>query len=90
MSAVKVLAAVRQADPSAFDRSEPQLLEAARIHAIGDLQRVVGFWASRSITLTTCEATMPPTRGGAYTPPRRTWGWSVSTATSTPRPAKRS
>jgi hypothetical protein len=44
MSAIKVLAAARQTDPSAFDRSEPQLLEAARVHAIGDLQRVVGFW----------------------------------------------
>jgi hypothetical protein len=90
MSAIKVLAAARQTDPSAFDRSEPQLLEAARVHAIGDLQRVVGFWRQQSITLTTCEATMPPARGGGCTPPRRTWGWSVSTATSTPRPAKRS
>jgi hypothetical protein len=44
MSAIKVLAAARQTDPSAFDRSEPQLLEAARVHVIGDLQRVVGFW----------------------------------------------
>jgi hypothetical protein len=44
MSAIKVLAAARQTDPSAFDRAEPQLLEAARVHAIGDLQRVVGFW----------------------------------------------
>jgi hypothetical protein len=44
MSAIKVLAAARQTDPSAFDRSEPQLLETARVHAIGDLQRVVGFW----------------------------------------------
>jgi len=44
MSAVKVLAAARQTDPLTFDHSEPQLLEAARVHAIGDLQRVVGFW----------------------------------------------
>jgi hypothetical protein len=44
MSAVKVLAAARETDPHAFDRSEPQLLEAARTHGIGDLQRVVAFW----------------------------------------------
>jgi len=90
MSAVKVLAAVRQATrrrstaPSRSSWRRPGSTRSA----------TCSVWsasgASRSITLTTCEATMPPTRGGDYTPPRRTWGWSVSTATSTPRPAKRS
>ena len=44
MSAIRVLAGARETDPVAFDRSELQLLEAARIHAIGDLQRVVALW----------------------------------------------
>jgi hypothetical protein len=44
MSAVRVLATVRDADPSAFERSEEQLVEAARIHSMRDLQRVAAYW----------------------------------------------
>ncbi len=44
MSAVKVLVAARDADPSAFARSETQLVEAARIHSMNDLQRVAAYW----------------------------------------------
>ena len=44
MSAVRVLAAARDADPSAFERSEAQLVEAARIHSMNDLQRVAAYW----------------------------------------------
>jgi hypothetical protein len=44
MSAVRVLASARDADPSAFERSEAMLVEAARIHSMHDLQRVVSFW----------------------------------------------
>ncbi len=36
MSAVRVLSAVRDADPAAFERAEAQLVEAARIHSIED------------------------------------------------------
>ena len=38
-----VLVAVRDASADAFERCEPQLVEAARIHSVSDLQRAV-FW----------------------------------------------
>jgi hypothetical protein len=44
MSAVRVLVAARDADPSAFEQSEAQLVEAARIHSMHDLQRVAAYW----------------------------------------------
>jgi Domain of unknown function (DUF222) len=44
MSAARVLASAREADPEAFARSEEQLLEAARIHSLDDLQRVASYW----------------------------------------------
>jgi len=44
LSGVKVLAATREADPEAFVRSEQQLVEAARIHSMSDLRRVVAYW----------------------------------------------
>ncbi len=47
MSAVRVLVAARDADPSAFQDSEAELIEAARIHTINDLQRVAAYWRQR-------------------------------------------
>lgn len=44
MSAVRVLVAARDADPEAFSRSEAQLVHAARIHCVGDLQKVAAYW----------------------------------------------
>ena len=44
MSAVRVLVATRDADPSAFRDCEAQLVEAARIHSVQDLQRVAAYW----------------------------------------------
>jgi len=44
LSAVRVLLAARDADPEVFSRSEAQLVEAARIHPIGDLQKVTAYW----------------------------------------------
>lgn len=44
MSAVRVLVAARDADPDAFRRCEAQLVEAARIHSMQDLQRVAAYW----------------------------------------------
>jgi uncharacterized protein DUF222/HNH endonuclease len=44
LSAVRTLVSVRDADPDAFKRSERQLVDAARIHSIGDLRRVAAFW----------------------------------------------
>jgi hypothetical protein len=44
MSAVRMLVAARDADPEAFRRCEGTLVEAARIHSIGDLGRVAAYW----------------------------------------------
>jgi hypothetical protein len=44
MSAVRVLVAARDTDPSAFERSESTLVEAARIHSMNDLKRVASYW----------------------------------------------
>ncbi len=44
LSAVRVLVAGRDADPEAFARSEETLVEAARIHSMGDLRRVAAYW----------------------------------------------
>src|SRR6266702_2365512 len=44
LSAARVLVGARDANPEAFDRSEDQLVDAARIHTINDLQRVASFW----------------------------------------------
>jgi hypothetical protein len=47
MSAVRSLVAAREADPEAFERSEPVLVEAARVHTLAELGRVVAFWCDR-------------------------------------------
>lgn len=44
MSAVRVLVGARDTDPSAFERSEGTLVEAARIHSLNDLKRVASYW----------------------------------------------
>ena len=44
LSAVRVLAGAREADPAAFAAAEAQLVEAARIHSVHDLQRVAAYW----------------------------------------------
>ena len=44
MSAVRILATAHDVDPEAFRRAEGQLVEAARIHSAGELQRVAAFW----------------------------------------------
>jgi hypothetical protein len=44
MSAARVLVTARDTDPSAFERSEGTLVEAARIHSVKDLKRVASYW----------------------------------------------
>jgi hypothetical protein len=44
MSAVRLLVMAREAHPTAFERDEAQLVEAARIHSMNDLQRVAVYW----------------------------------------------
>ncbi|MGZ5307102.1 MAG: DUF222 domain-containing protein, partial [Actinomycetota bacterium] len=44
MCAARSLVAAREADPVAFAAAEPQLVEAARIHSVGDLGRIVAYW----------------------------------------------
>ena len=47
MSAVRLLAGARDSAPDAFADGEQQLLEAARLHPIADLARVVALWRDR-------------------------------------------
>jgi hypothetical protein len=44
MCAAEVLTAARDADRDRFAEAEPMLLDAARIHSVPDLQRVVAYW----------------------------------------------
>lgn len=44
LSAVRMLAGVREVDRAAFTRDEAALVEAARIHSLKDLQRVAAHW----------------------------------------------
>ena len=48
MSAAKVLAEARRTDPAAFARSEDLLVEAAQIHSMHELHRVVGSWRAHA------------------------------------------
>jgi hypothetical protein len=48
LSAARVLVFARDADPEMFARSEPELVEAARIHSMHDLQKVTAFWRQRA------------------------------------------
>jgi hypothetical protein len=43
-SAVRLLVEARTAEPGAFERSEPRLVDAARKHTISDLHRLTSFW----------------------------------------------
>jgi hypothetical protein len=47
LSAVKVLAKAREADPEVFSRDEDTLLDAACKHSIGDLQKITTYWRQR-------------------------------------------
>jgi hypothetical protein len=90
MSAVRVLLAARDADPAAFRRSEKELVQAARIHSMQDLQRVAAYWRERVERERSLE-------GGDSLRARRRlhasvsflgMAWCGSTATSTPRRAR--
>ncbi len=43
-SAVQVLVTAREADPEAFCQCEDELVQAARIHSVRDLQRMAAYW----------------------------------------------
>ena len=47
MSAVRLLISARDGDPEMFKASEPELVEAARIHTVSDLQKACAFWRQR-------------------------------------------
>jgi Domain of unknown function (DUF222)/HNH endonuclease len=47
LGAVSLLARARQVDPDAFARAESVLVEAARVHPVGELERVLGHWRHR-------------------------------------------
>ena len=47
LGAVRLLVGARETHPEAFGAAEPLLVEAARIHPVGELRRVVACWADR-------------------------------------------
>ena len=47
MSAARVLASAHDADPEAFAAAEERLVEAAGVHAVADLHRVIARWRDR-------------------------------------------
>ena len=49
LSSVRVLASARDADPEAFARAEPALVDAARMHTVGDLARVASYWRDAAV-----------------------------------------
>jgi hypothetical protein len=81
MSAIRVLVAIRDGSADAFERCEPQLVEAARIHSVSDLQRVAAFW--REAARTGSELV------GGCTGRSRCSGWCAWTAISIPRRVSR-
>lgn len=48
LSAARLLASAHDVDPRAFAAGEAELVDAARIHSIQDLTRVVTFWRERA------------------------------------------
>jgi hypothetical protein len=49
LSSVRVLASARDADPEAFAHAEPTLVDAARMHTVGDLARVASYWRDSAV-----------------------------------------
>jgi hypothetical protein len=47
ISGARLLVGARDADPDAFARGEPLLVEAARVHGVVELGRIVAFWRDR-------------------------------------------
>jgi hypothetical protein len=47
LSAARVLIDARESNPTAFERSEAELVEVARIHSVAGLQRVASLWRQR-------------------------------------------
>jgi hypothetical protein len=89
MSAIRVLVAARDASAHAFERCEPQLVEAARIHSVSDLQRVAAFWREASNARASSTAKAGSGLGDGCTLRSRCSGWFGWTAISIPRPASR-
>ena len=48
LSAARMLSRIRQVDPAAFRDDEAQLVEAAKIHSMGDLHRVAAYWRQQA------------------------------------------
>ena len=48
MSAARMLVSARAINPEAFARSEATLVEAARVHSVGDLNRALIYWRQRA------------------------------------------
>ncbi len=82
LSAVRALAQAREVEPEAFARSESTLVEAAGVHSVGDLHRVLatgGCLPSPSVGATPRRG---PTSDGACTPCGPSSAWSEATSSS--------
>src|SRR5438105_2180971 len=87
-SAVQTLVTARDTDRNAFRDCEKELVEAARIHSMGDLQRIAGYWrqaVEQEQALDGEEKLRARRRLHASV---TFSAWSASTEISIPRPAK--
>jgi hypothetical protein len=89
MSAVRVLVSARDADPEAFAHGEAQLMEAARIHSIGDLQRARPTGGKGSNASRHSGGRKDCGSAAGSTPRSRCWGWCASRAIWTRRTVSR-
>jgi hypothetical protein len=80
LSGVRVLASAREADPEAFAAAGPALVEAARIHSVADLMRVLAYWRQAVEAPDRVGRTSAPPPGGGPMP----WGRSVASGSIAP------
>ena len=88
LGAVSLLARARQVHPDAFARAESALVEAARVHPVGELERVLGHWRHRVESERLETDTLRD--GRRLMRPSPSEAWFGSTETSTPTRANHS
>jgi hypothetical protein len=80
MSAAEVLTGAREVDRERFANAEATLVQAARIHSVPDLQRVVGYWRQACERETPLGDDDPCSSAGGSMPLARSSAWFGSTA----------
>jgi hypothetical protein len=89
-SAVRLLVSARDAEPEAFRRSEPQLVEAARRHSGRTSSASPPSGDSAPSESDPSTPRSASANAGRFTPRSRSSGWCEWTETSTPRPGRTS